>query len=55
MRNKLRAYSKRGVFRGFSERPGRTGQTIYEFTWMDDATFTLVADAKRGALISSSG
>ena len=50
VRRKLREYAARGVFQGLTERPGRDGQTVFEFAWIEAATFTLVMDAKRGAL-----
>lgn len=51
VRRKLREYANRGVFRGFSERPGRDRKTVFAFSWIEDAEFNLVMDQKRGALV----
>jgi hypothetical protein len=50
IRNKLKEYSERGVFRGFKENAGRNGKVEFTFTWLLDKPFTLVADTKTGSL-----
>lgn len=50
VRSKLKSYSDRGVFRGFSETEGRTGKTVFKFTWLLDRGFALLCDPKKHTL-----
>jgi len=50
VRSKLKSYRDRGVFRGFSESEGRTGKTVFKFTWLLDRGFALEYDPKKHTL-----
>jgi len=50
IREKLKSYSNRGVFHGFSESDGRMGKTIFKFTWLLDHGFVMECDPKKHTL-----
>lgn len=50
VREKLKAYSDRGVFRGFNESAGRGGKTTFKFTWLLDREFTLIFNPDKSTL-----
>ena len=46
----LQAYADRGVFRGFSARPGARGRIEYEFRWLTKAPMRAVFDPRARTL-----
>jgi hypothetical protein len=50
VRRTLQDYADRGVFKGFSERKGRTGATEFRFTWLTREPMVLEYDAKEERL-----
>lgn len=50
VRQQLRTYADRGVFRGFSERPPRAGRHQFEFQWLARWPFILRYAPSTGAL-----
>jgi hypothetical protein len=48
--NALQHYADRGVFRGFSVHPGRTGSQEFRFNWLVRHPITLVHDPRKGVL-----
>ncbi len=51
VRAKLKAYSDRGVFRGFNETSGRGDKTTFKFIWLLDREFTLEFSPDKGTLM----
>ena len=50
VRAKLKTYSDRGVFRGYSESAGRGSKTMFKFVWLLDREFTLEFSPDRSTL-----
>ena len=49
MRQCLKAYADRGVFRGFTERPQRAGRVCFSFTWLAMAPYDLIYEPETGS------
>ena len=50
VREQLRAYADRGVFRGLAERPARAGRHQFEFQWLARWPFILRYAPSTGAI-----
>lgn len=50
VRGRLQAYADRGVFRGYTERPARTGRHYFRFLWLARDPFALTYEPASGTL-----
>ena len=51
VRGCLKEYADRGVFRGYTERPGRLDRTLFRFSWLARKPYELQYDARTGAFV----
>src|SRR5436190_2122684 len=50
VRQKLRSYADRGVFRGFCEHKTNAGLPVFRFSWLVDRPMELTVDSSRNVL-----
>jgi len=50
VRKVLSEYADRGVFGGFSEKPGGPGKTAFEFVWLYNRRYSVIFDERTGSL-----
>ena len=51
VRRCLKAYADRGVFRGYTERPGRLGRIVFRFSWLARHPYDLQYEPRTGTFI----
>ena len=51
VRDCLQAYADRGVFRGYTERPGRLGRIVFRFSWLARSPYDLQYEPRTGTFV----
>ena len=51
VRECLKAYADRGVFRGYTERPGRLGRVVFRFSWLARHPYELQYEPRTGTFV----
>jgi hypothetical protein len=51
VRECLKAYADRGVFRGYTERPGRLGRIVFRFSWLARSPYELQYEPRTGTFV----
>lgn len=51
VRERLKDYADRGVFRGYTERPGRRGRIVFRFSWLARHPYDLQYEPRTGTFV----